>query len=116
MSSNIRIQRICQHCNKEFTARTTVTKFCTDNCAKRAYKLKIKESKIEASNKETEIIKAKPIEEIKTKDFLSIAETSQLLGISRRTIYRMIDRNELKKGKAGTRTIIKRSEIDKLFI
>ncbi len=56
-------------------------------------------------------MKAKTIE----KEFLSIEEASKLLGISRRTVYRMFDRGELKKGKAGTRSIIRRSEIDKLF-
>ncbi|MFA6334291.1 MAG: CHC2 zinc finger domain-containing protein [Bacteroidales bacterium] len=30
MGSNIRVQRICQYCGKEFTARTTVTKYCGD--------------------------------------------------------------------------------------
>ncbi len=60
--------------------------------------------------------KKKPIEEIKAGEFLSIAETIKLLGINPRTLYRMIARNELKIGKAGNRTIIKRSEIDKLFI
>ena len=45
MSSNIAIQRICQHCGKEFTARTTVTQYCSDDCAKRAYKARIKAAK-----------------------------------------------------------------------
>jgi excisionase family DNA binding protein len=49
------------------------------------------------------------------KEILSVKETCTLLGISRRTVYRMFDRGELKKGKAGTRTLIKRSEVDKLF-
>jgi excisionase family DNA binding protein len=116
MSSNIHINRICQHCKKEFIARTTVTKYCSDNCAKRAYKLRMKEGKIQASHEETRSLKERPIEEIKSKEFLSIAEAGKLLGISKRTLYRMIARNELKIGKAGNRTIIKRSEIDKLFI
>lgn len=115
MSSNIKIQRICQHCGNEFTARTTVTKYCNDTCAKRAYKVRMKEIKIQVSNVETQRIKEKPIEEIKAKEFLSIADTSKLLGVSPRTLYRMIARKELKVGKAGNRTIIKRSEIDRLF-
>jgi excisionase family DNA binding protein len=60
-------------------------------------------------------IKLQPLNELKEKGFLSINETSTLLGISRRTLYRMISRNELKTFKAGTRTIIKRTEIDNLF-
>ncbi len=31
MSSNIKLQRICQHCGNEFTAKTTVTQYCGVN-------------------------------------------------------------------------------------
>uniref|UniRef100_UPI0028B10B01 hypothetical protein n=1 Tax=Sphingobacterium multivorum TaxID=28454 RepID=UPI0028B10B01 len=41
MSSNIKIKKICQQCGQEFIARTTVTKYCGDNCAKKAYKVKV---------------------------------------------------------------------------
>ena len=115
MSSNIQIQRICQHCSNEFTARTTVTQFCSDRCSKRAYKARIKSAKIESSNKETQLIISKPIEEIKSKAFLSISETCKLIGISRRTLYRMIERKELVIGKAGKRTIIRRSDLEQLL-
>ena len=115
MSSNIQVQRICQHCGVEFTARTTVTQYCGDNCSKRAYKARIKVSKIEASNKQTQRIKNQPIEELKAKAFLSIADTCKLIGISRRTVYRMIERNELIIGKAGRRTIIKRSDLEQVL-
>ena len=49
------------------------------------------------------------------KEFLSVQETAILLGASRWTIQRMIQRAELKAGKLGRRTIIPRSEIDNLF-
>ena len=116
MSSNIEVQRICEYCGKVFTARTTKTRFCSHICNSRAYKASLKNLKVELSNNETQRIISKPIEELKTKPFLSIAETCSLLGISRRTVYRMLERGELKAGKAGKRTIIQRSEIDKLFI
>jgi len=75
----------------------------------------VKEAKIEQSNVETKKIIAKPIEAIKAKPFLSVAETVKLLGISRRTVYRMMERKEIKTGKAGRRTLIQRTEIDNLF-
>jgi len=115
MSSNIHIQRICQHCGNEFTARTTVTQYCGDACSKRAYKARVKAGKVEVSNKETQRIKTQPIEELKLKAFLSIAETSTLIGISRRTVYRLIERGELITGKAGKRTIIRRSDLEQLI-
>jgi len=79
MSTNIKVQRICQLCGKEFTARTTVTQFCSDTCAKRAYKAMIKDKKIESSNQEIKQIKEKPIEEIKAKDFLTARDVAKLL-------------------------------------
>lgn len=112
MSSNIQVQRICEHCGKGFTARTTVTRHCGDACSKKAYKERLKASKIEASNQETRRIKNRPVEELKAKAFLSIADTCKLIGISRRTVYRMIERGELITGKAGRRTIIRRSDLE----
>jgi excisionase family DNA binding protein len=116
MSSNIKVQRICQHCGNEFTAKTTVTQYCSDVCSKRAYKARVRAAKVEGSNILTQSIKTKPIEDLKIKAFLSVSETCQLLGISRRTIYRMLERGELFAGKAGTRTIIRRSNLDQLFV
>ena len=115
MSSKIEIQRICEYCGNDFTARTTKTRYCSHTCNGRAYHAGMKSLKVERSNKETQRIISKPFEELKTKPFLSIAEVGKLLGISRRTIYRMMDRKELNAGKAGKRTIIQRSDIDKLF-
>tara|TARA_R110002096_G_C14196168_1_gene688430 strand:- start:16 stop:372 length:357 start_codon:yes stop_codon:yes gene_type:complete len=116
MSSNIRIQRICQFCNNEFTAKTTVTQYCSDVCAKRAYKQRKKQENIKASIKETRRIITLPIEQLKAKEFLTIAEACKLLSVSRWTIWRRIKSNEIKASKIGSRTIIKRTEIDKLFI
>lgn len=115
MSSNIEIQRICKYCGKEFTARTTKTQYCSLPCNSKAYKAKTRSGKIEVANSEILAAKTKPIEELKVKPFLSISETCQLLGISRRTVYRMIDRGEFNPGKAGKRTILQRSDIDNLF-
>jgi len=115
MSSNIKVQRICQHCGNEFTARTTTTLYCSHRCNSSAYKAKLRDSKVEQSNKETKLIKSQPIEQLKAKAFLSIAETCTLIGISRRTVYRMIERGELITGKAGKRTIIRRSDLEKLI-
>ncbi|WNH10499.1 helix-turn-helix domain-containing protein [Thalassobellus suaedae] len=115
MSSNIEVQRICEHCKQEFTARTTRTKYCSHKCNSRAYKANIKNQKIEASNKETLKTISLPIEELKQKEFLTIAETCQLLSVSRWTIWRKIKNNEIQASKIGSRTIIKRIEIDKLL-
>jgi len=116
MSSNIQVQRICQHCNNEFTARTTVTKYCSDTCGKRAYKARLKVSKIESSNRQTQQIKNQPIEELKAKEFLTVREVACLLNCSVRSTYYYIESGTIKAVNLGKRiTRVKRSEIDKLF-
>ena len=115
MSSNIKVKRICQHCSKEFTARTTVTKYCSDKCSKAAYKARKRAKKVNQSNAETTRIKNQPIEQLKAKEFLSINEVCQLVGISRRTVYRLIEQGDLKKIKVGSRTLIKRLALNMLL-
>ena len=116
MSSKIRVKRICQHCGNEFEARTTVTKYCGDNCAKRAYKVRLREGKIESSNAETLKIVNKPVDDIKAKEFLTVRDVATLLNSSRQTVYTLINTGSIKAVNIAQRkTIIKRSEIDKLF-
>ena len=117
MSSNIQVQRICQHCEKEFTARTTVTKYCGDDCAKRAYKVRMRVEKIKASDQETKSFIIKPIEDLKAKEFLTVRETAKLLNCSVRTAYRIIERGDIKAVNLSERMLrVKRSEFDKLFV
>lgn len=116
MSSNIEIQRICQLCGKEFTARTTVTQYCSDTCSKRAYKARVRAAKVEVSNKETQRIKTQPIEEIKAREFLTVRNVATLLNCSIRSVYYYIENGNINAVNLGQRiTRVKRSELDKLF-
>jgi len=116
MSSNIKVQRICQHCSKEFTARTTVTQYCSDTCSKQAYKARVKAAKVGISNIETQRIKTKPIEELKTREFLSVTQVSKLIGCSRQNVYNLINAGKLTATNIlEKKTIVKRSDLDKLF-
>lgn len=115
MSSNIRITKICQFCHESFTARTTVTKYCSHRCSARAYKQRKRNKKIEKSVSETvKQISAEKIE-LQAKEFLSINEASELLNVSRWTISRAIKDERLKAVKLGRRVIIRRKDIDQLF-
>lgn len=117
MSSNIRLIRICQFCGKEFEAKTTVTQCCSDKCSKRWYKKKKQNEKVEASNVETKRIIMKPLEDIKAKEFLTVRDVAKLLTCSRQTIYNLINNGTLKATNlARKKTLVKRSEIDKLFL
>ena len=117
MSSNIEITRICQFCNKEFAAKTTVTKYCGDSCAKRAYKARKKQENIEASNRQTKKQINLPHEQLKKKEILTVKEVAKLLNCSVRTVYYYIDKGIIDAVNLGQRmTRIRRSDIDNLFI
>jgi len=116
MSSNIKVQRICQHCGTEFTARTTVTRYCSDKCSKAAYKARIRAEKVQKSNTETKQIKALPIEELKAKEFLTVTQVSKLIGCSRQNVYKLINTGKLKATNLlEKKTIVRRCDLDKLF-
>ncbi len=106
MASTIRVQRICQHCGKTFTAKTSVTQYCGDTCAKRAYKVKLRQAKIQKSNSETQAARSKSVEELKAKEFLGIDEACTLLGLSRATVFRLLQSGKIQATKLGRRTII----------
>ena len=116
MSSNIKVQRICQHCGQEFTARTTITLYCSHRCNSAAYKAKQRAGKVEQSNTETQHIKTQLIEELKAKEFLTVREVARLLNCSVRSAYYYIESGTIKAVNLGQRiTRVKRSDIDKLF-
>jgi len=125
MSSNIQIKRICQYCGKEFTAKTTTTAYCSHRCNSLAYKEKIRADKIKQSNNETSQIrvskdirpvKTKSIAELKEKEFLTVKEVSMIINCSRQNVYKLIKSGKLKATNLLIKkTIVKRSDIDKLF-
>ena len=118
MSSNIRIKKKCQLCNSEFIAKTTVTKFCGDTCAKVAYKARKRAEKIQkaAKPRKVKVDPKEKVQDLQLKEFLSVKEAAILLGCSVKTIYRLIDNEQLKAVNLGQRlTRIKRTEVDYIF-
>lgn len=115
MSSTIRIEKVCEHCGKEFTARTTVTRFCSHKCNSRAYKSGIRKGKVENIAVEMEIMKATKQNVLNEKPFLTVIETCQLLGIGKTNFYSLVHDGVLTPVKLGSRTIIARKQIDSLF-
>ena len=113
MGSNIYLQKICEQCGKEFTARTTVTRFCSHTCSSRAYKDRTRKDKVEKIKTDTIRIKTKEIREIQARDVLTVSEVAALVGCSRRTAYRLAATGTIKSANLGQRlTRIRRSEVD----
>jgi excisionase family DNA binding protein len=117
MGSNIKVQRICQHCGIQFAAKTTTTKYCSPPCNTAAYKIRQRAIMVEQSKKEAQIVVSQPIEELKAKEFLSVTQVSKLIGCSRQNVYNLINTGKLRATNILLKkTIVKRSDLDKLFI
>ena len=81
-----------------------------------AYKARKRAGKIEESTKQTQQVKTAPIDLIKAKEFLTVRDVSKLLNLSLRTTYRLIEQGNVRAVNIAQRkTLIKRSDIDKLF-
>jgi excisionase family DNA binding protein len=115
MSTNIRIRRICKHCRKQFTAKTTKTQYCGDRCANKAHKWRTRDVAIAKSEEETRKMMEENLERLSKYPFLNVNQVCLMLGISRRTLYRMMNKNQISFTKLGGRTIFMRESIYDLF-
>lgn len=116
MSSNITIPKICLNCNNGFIAKTTVTKYCSQKCAAKAYKFNKNKEKVEkAQVLEYEKSVGIDMQFIQSKEYLSVKETCLLLGISRMSLYRYIKNKTITPSKLGGKVIIKKQTIDNLI-
>ena len=113
MSSNIRIERICEWCGKQFTAQTTVTRFCSKRCSEHAYKERLRQKKISLSNQET--AQNSREKESRNKEFLTPSETARYLGVGRTYIYDCINRGKIKVTRIGRKTLISKADIQAMF-
>jgi len=116
MSSNIKIQKICEFCGNEFTARTLVTRFCSHKCNSRHYKQVTRDEKAKALVK-TDIVLEDPLDTLRSvsQEYFEVNEAAMLMRISRRTLYRLIALKKIKKKKMLSRTVITMSDIKSFF-
>ena len=113
MSSNIEVQKICEECGSEFTARTTATRYCSHSCNGKAYKRKLSQSKVQKVTAETVKIKTQDLDLIKAKELLSVSEMAALIGCSKRTAYRLVATQTITAVNFAQRmTRVRRSDID----
>ena len=108
MSSNIKVERICEWCGKRFTAQTTVTRFCSKRCSEHSYKERMRQKKMALSNQETS---QSHQTKHKDKDFLTPTETALFLGVGRTYIYDCINRGQIKVTRIGRKTLISNADI-----
>ena len=122
-TSKFKIIKQCQHCGNMFEAQKITTAYCSHRCNSAHYKLKKRLELIHGAEevknqpqplrpKVTSFNKAM----IKEKEFLSVKDISALFECTPKTIYSLINSGKIKATNLSKRkTLIKRTEIDKLF-
>lgn len=117
MSSKMEITRICQFCGNEFIARKTVTKYCSQKCASKAYKQRQREAKIENNNKKERLSKpnSTDLSILRDREYFTVSKAALLLGVSRATMYRYLAANIIKSLVIRGKTFVRRQDIDILF-
>ena len=112
-TSKFKVLRTCEFCGKEFYAQKVSTRYCSKRCNELAYKQRRRQKQIiEAESK----VLQKSIEEVETKEFLSLQDTSILFGITKRSVYNLIYSGVLQAFKLTSRmTIVRRTDIEQMF-
>lgn len=113
MSSNIKIERICEWCGNKFTAQTTVTRFCSKRCAEHSYKDRMRKKKMALSNQETQNVST--VGKVRDKEFFTPSETAIFLGVGRTYIYDSINRGKIKVTRIGRKSLISKSDLMAMF-
>ena len=75
--SNELIKKVFEWCGNVFYAQKVTTRYCSHTCNSRAYKANKPKERIRVTEALTDrTIQEKPIEQLKDRPFLSIAETA----------------------------------------
>lgn len=113
MSSNIRIEKVCQFCGRLFIAKTCTTRFCSHTCSQRNYKSRKRERHIE---KITAAITETSVKEPTLhKEYMSCEQVADLMGISRTTVYRYCVTGKMNCIKMNRKIFIRKRDIELLF-
>ena len=122
MGSNMRILKICEYCKNDFIAKKTTSKTCSDDCAKRLYKLNQKNSKIAQAEMKTEIkrspkafIAEDQIKAIQAKEYLTLKEAAIFLNISPLTLRRWTLSGKVISTKVGRKHIFHKRTLVSFF-
>lgn len=109
------IQKRCLWCGKSFIAHKMTTLYCSHSCNGKAYKEQKKKEKLQKYIEKEDIQPLASTRCIGDKEFLSPIEVATLLGVSRATIYRYMASGLIRVLQLKARTIIRRSDVEKMF-
>lgn len=109
------IEKRCKWCGKSFIAHKMTTLYCCHTCNGKAYK---EQKRQERMHEYLEEQASKPLHAtgiVGDKPFLSPNELALLLGLSRASVYRYMVAGTIKALQFRGRTVIRRSDVEKMF-
>ncbi len=119
MNTKIPIQKVCEFCGNKFTAQKLSTRFCSNRCSSRNYKLVERQQKTSSNNEKLvdPNLGKTPLELLlnSTQEYYEVDEAATIMRISRRTLYRLIALKKIKKKKLLSRTVITKDDIKSFF-
>ena len=109
-ASKYKIQRKCKVCGTLFYAKTVSSWYCSRNCTCAAYRIKKRDEKNEQKRKEK--VSKSPDD----RPYISVAEAVALFGVSRNSLYRLINNGTIPAINMGQRlTRISRAHLEASF-
>ncbi|MHA8061000.1 helix-turn-helix domain-containing protein [Aquirufa beregesia] len=116
MTSHLSYFKYCEHCSEYFEAKTLYTRYCSHSCNRKHYKKLVREKKVEAFkntvNKKEKDEGNLQLVELQNKVYLNISEAALFIGVSKRTIERLIARLKLPVSRFNRRVLIKRIDLE----
>lgn len=111
------IKKVCEWCGDIFYAQKITTRYCSHTCNSRAYKANKRKERVKTSEALTHrVIQERPIEQLRDRPFLSIAETATLLGLSLQGVYKQIYAGRLRASKITSRlSVVRREDIEQML-
>ena len=103
------IQKKCFCCGNQFTAKRVTTKYCSNACNSKHYKLRKKVMDDPSLSFNEKLFKEELFKQqatINVKPYLSIKEAGKFIGMSRSSIYRLIKSGQLKVTKIDRKSVV----------
>ena len=116
MSSDMRIKKVCQFCKDTFIAKQHRTKFCSHRCGQLNYKQHARDEKIAATVEAVKEQVSQPArikipQPIIEKALIPMKELALVIGISERTIFRLVKDAAFPKIKIGKRLLFQKEKV-----
>jgi excisionase family DNA binding protein len=113
MTGKFEYKKVCQFCGNVFVAQKSTTKYCSEVCARRAYKAEARQKRLQAESAE---IKERNRQNLLAQENLSLTDAAALLGISRPTLYKLLNERGVELLRISKRTIrVKKSDLLNLY-